>query len=73
MHKSETSLLRSYVDHHDKVYEWAERRRLETNPKTGAAQIVKIRGTVQEIIIPTCLKSPKPAGTKLPLFYGGGL
>ncbi len=53
VHKSETSLLLCYVDHHDKAYDWAERRRLETHPKTGAAQLVEIRETVQEILIPT--------------------
>jgi hypothetical protein len=27
------------MDHHDKAYAWAERRKLEVHPKTGAAQI----------------------------------
>ena len=53
VHKSEISLLLCYVGHHDKAYDWAERRRLETHPKTGAAQLVEIRETVQEILIPT--------------------
>ena len=35
------SLLLCYVDHHDKAYDWAERRKLETHPKTGAAQLVE--------------------------------
>jgi len=26
-----------YVDHHDKAYDWAERRRFAINPHTGAA------------------------------------
>jgi superfamily I DNA/RNA helicase/mRNA-degrading endonuclease RelE of RelBE toxin-antitoxin system len=52
VHRSENSLLVCYVDHHDKAYDWAERRRLETHPKTGAAQIVEIRETVREIVIP---------------------
>ena len=47
VHKSEASLLLCYVDHHDKAYDWAERRKLETHPKTGAAQLVEIRETVQ--------------------------
>ena len=46
----------------------AERRRLETHPKTGAAQLVEIRETVQEILIPTYLEAPKSATAKLPLF-----
>ena len=70
VHKSETSLLLCYVGHHDKAYDWAERRRLETHPKTGAAQLVEIRETVQEILIPTYVEAPKPASAKLPLFAG---
>ena len=53
VHKTETSLLLCYVDHHDEAYRWAERRKLETHPKTGAAQLVEIRETVQEIFVPT--------------------
>ena len=41
-----------FVDHHDRAYSWAERRKLQTHPKTGAAQLVEIRETVQEIVIP---------------------
>ena len=52
VHKSDTSLLLCFVGHHDKAYDWAERRRLETHPKTGAAQLVEIRETVKEIIVP---------------------
>ena len=52
VHRTEHSLLLCYVDHHDKAYEWAERRKLETHPKTGAAQLVEIRETVQEIVVP---------------------
>ena len=70
VHKSKASLLLCYVGHHDKAYDWAERRRLETHPKTGAAQLVEIRETVQEILIPTYVEAPKPATAKLPLFAG---
>src|SRR5262245_40943572 len=35
VHKTEGSLLLCYVDHHDKAYNWAERRKLQTHPKTG--------------------------------------
>ncbi len=50
VHRSETSLLLCYVDHHDKAYDWAARRRLETHPATGAAQLVmEIRETVKEV------------------------
>ena len=52
VHKSSSSLLLCYVDHHDKSYAWAERRKLEAHPKTGAAQLVEIRELTKEIIVP---------------------
>lgn len=52
VHKTPDSVLLCYVDHHDKAYAWAERRKLETHPTTGAAQIVEIRETVSEITRP---------------------
>ncbi|HFD11713.1 MAG TPA: DNA helicase [Crenotrichaceae bacterium] len=52
VHKTEASLLLCYVDHHDKAYQWAERRKLETHPKTGAAQLVEVRELVREITVP---------------------
>lgn len=68
VHKTQGSLLLCYVDHHDKAYDWAERRKLETHPKTGAAQLVEIRETVQEIIVPKYVEAPKPAPAKKLLF-----
>lgn len=52
IHKNTFSFMLCYVDHHDKAYEWAIKRKLEVHPKTGAAQLVVIRETVKEIIIP---------------------
>jgi superfamily I DNA/RNA helicase len=52
VHRNANSLLLCYVDHHDNAYAWAERRKLEVHLKTGAAQLVEIRETVQEIMIP---------------------
>jgi mRNA-degrading endonuclease RelE of RelBE toxin-antitoxin system len=52
VHRTPGSLLICYVDHHDRAYDWAERRKLETHPKTGAAQLVEIRETVREIVVP---------------------
>src|SRR6266481_737664 len=66
VHKTGTSLLLCYVGHHDDAYQWAERRRLETHPNTGAAQLVEIRERVQEITIPKYVE-PQP-GPKPPLF-----
>lgn len=70
VHKTQGSLLLCYVDHHDKAYDWAERRRLETHPKTGAAQLVEIRETIQEIVVPNYIETPKAASipAKKPLF-----
>src|SRR5690349_9537769 len=52
IHKTDSSFLLCFVGHHDPAYEWAERRKLETHPKTGAAQLVEIKETVREITIP---------------------
>lgn len=52
IHKTAASFLICYVDHHDDAYTWAERRRIDTHPKTGAAQIVEVRERVEEITIP---------------------
>ena len=49
VHKTDESVLLCYVDHHDKAYDWAERRKLEVHPKTGAAQLVEVRETVVEV------------------------
>lgn len=64
VHKSAASLLLCYVDHHDKAYDWAERRKLETHPKTGAAQLVEIRETVQEIVVPVYVQTEMPLAPK---------
>ena len=62
VHRSDINLLLCYVDHHDRAYQWAERRKLETHPKTGAAQLVEVRETVVEIKIPRYVETaaPKP-------------
>jgi mRNA-degrading endonuclease RelE of RelBE toxin-antitoxin system len=68
VHRTTGSLLLCYVDHHDKAYEWAERRKLETHPKTGAAQFVEIREKVQEMVVPRYVESPKVEGKQQGLF-----
>lgn len=60
VHRTPDSFLLCYVDHHDKAYAWAERRKLETHPKTGAAQWVEIRETVQEIVVPSYVAAAEP-------------
>ena len=67
VHQAPGNLLICYVGHHEVAYHWAERRKLETHPTTGAAQLVEIRETVQEILIPTYVTLPK---SKPRLFAG---
>lgn len=68
VHRTSQNLLLCYVDHHDNAYKWAERRKLETHPKTGAAQLVEVRETVREIEIPKYVEVEQPAPPKPPLF-----
>jgi len=73
VHRTESSVLLCYVGHHDNAYHWAERRKLEIHPKTGAAQFVEVRERVQEITIPKYVEVvqrpvTKPAPSKRPLF-----
>lgn len=68
VHKTTGSLLLCYVDHHDKAYDWAERRKLETHPQTGAAQLVEIRETVKEVTVPVYVQTELPTPPKPPLF-----
>jgi hypothetical protein len=62
IHKTASSLLLAYVDHHDDAYKWAERRRIEAHPKTGAIQIVEIRERVEEIARPRPLQQQLDLG-----------
>jgi superfamily I DNA/RNA helicase/mRNA-degrading endonuclease RelE of RelBE toxin-antitoxin system len=52
IHKTDADFLLCYVNHHNAAYEWAERRKLQTHPETGAAQLVEIREKVQEFVQP---------------------
>jgi mRNA-degrading endonuclease RelE of RelBE toxin-antitoxin system len=74
VHRTAGSLLLCYVDHHDKAYAWAERRKLETHPKTGAAQLVELRERVQEIVrpvaaAPTTAPAPVPEAPARPKLF----
>src|SRR5256884_7170203 len=68
VHRTTASLLLCYVDHHDHAYRWAERRKLEIPPKTGAAQLVEMRERVQEILIPAYVEATQPAPPRARLF-----
>lgn len=64
LHKTQASLLLCYVDHHDKAYDWAARRKLETHPATGAAQLVEVRETVQQVVMPVYVQTQLPLAKK---------
>lgn len=49
VHKTEASFMLAYVDHHDKAYAWAERRRIEEHPRTGSIQIVEVHERIEEV------------------------
>ena len=66
VHRSEASMLLCYAGHHDGAYQRAERRRLETHPKKGAAQLVEVRERVEEIIVPRYVEVEQVAGGTLP-------
>jgi hypothetical protein len=51
VHRTPGSVLLTYVDHHDAAYKWAERRRIERHPATGAMQLVEVRERVEEIAV----------------------
>ena len=69
VHKSADSLLLCYVDHHDKAYQWAERRRLETHPTTGAAQLVEVRERVDEIVVRKVAQGEAATAAAKPLLF----
>ena len=46
VHRTPSSLLLAYVGHHDDAYRWAERRKIERHPTTGAMQLVEVRERV---------------------------
>jgi len=63
VHRTASSLLLVYVDHHDNAYKWAERRKIEQHPATGAMQLVEVRERVEEIEVfkPKIVDTPAPA------------
>jgi len=74
LHRTQNSVLLCYVDHHDKAYRWAERRKLETHPKTGAAQFVEIRERVEDVVVTRYIESDLKTlttSTQKPLLFTG--
>jgi mRNA-degrading endonuclease RelE of RelBE toxin-antitoxin system len=68
VHKTASSLMLCYVDHHDAAYAWAERRKIERHPQTGAAQLVEVRETVREIVVPRYVEAAPEAAPAKRLF-----
>lgn len=68
VHRTTGSLLLAYVDHHDKAYAWAERRRIEAHPRTGAVQIIEARERVEEIA-PDLFASAKSDPAPEPILF----
>ncbi len=68
VHRTASSLLLCYVDHHDDAYRWTERRKIERHPTTGAAQLIEVRETVEEIRIPRPVEAADPVPQKPLLF-----
>jgi mRNA-degrading endonuclease RelE of RelBE toxin-antitoxin system len=50
VYRDDSRLVLCYVDHHDKAYNWAQKRKYETHPVTGSAQFVEIRERVEEVV-----------------------
>ena len=61
VHRTAASFMLCYVDHHDNAYGWASKRKIERHPKTGAAQLVEVRETVEEVIIQQPVMVPAAA------------
>ena len=61
IHKTGESLLVAYVGHHDDAYAWAERRRIEAHPRTGAIQIVEVRELTEAPVASAPQATPAPA------------
>src|SRR3954451_8373619 len=64
VHKTGGSLMLAYVDHHDNAYAWAERRRIEAHPRTGAVQIVEVRERVEDVAPPATFDFVFPEAPK---------
>jgi len=64
IHRTDARLVYCYVDHHDKAYHWASRRKIDVHPVTGSAQIVEYRETVADVpsksIVPRTTAMSRP-------------
>jgi hypothetical protein len=69
VHRMASSLLLAYVDHHDKAYAWAERRRIEAHPRTGAIQIVEARELMEEDALAASASRPGATAPRQPRLF----
>ncbi|MFN3626743.1 MAG: UvrD-helicase domain-containing protein, partial [Parvibaculum sp.] len=74
VHRTPGSILLAYVNHHDDAYRWAERRKIERHPTTGAMQLVEVRERIEELPSPPAqLAAPAPVAMPtakpLPLLF----
>jgi hypothetical protein len=71
LHRTAAGVLLCYVDRHDDAYRWAERRRIETHPRTGAAQMVEVVQRQEQLPLP--LTQPVAPTTEPPPTKGPAL
>jgi mRNA-degrading endonuclease RelE of RelBE toxin-antitoxin system len=72
VHRTASSILLVYVDHHDDAYRWAERRKIERHPTTGAMQLVEVRERVEEVEIfkhRAAPATPEPSAPPAPRLF----
>lgn len=72
VHRTASSILLAYVDHHDDAYKWADRRKIQRHPTTGAMQLVEIRELVEDAAlalppdpVQEPVKTPSTTGERL--------
>jgi hypothetical protein len=64
VHRTAASLLLCYVDHHDKTYQWAQRRRARRWPQARSSGILpglrnlNLRPKAVEEVVPTYIRRP---------------
>ena len=68
LHRQGDNSTLCYVGHHDDAYNWAKRRKLEIHPRTGAAQLVELQETVEEVLVRQFVQVIEPLPPKPPLF-----
>ena len=68
LHRQGDNSTLCYVGHHNDAYNWAQRRKLKTHPSTGAAQLVEMQETVEEVLVRQFVQVIEPLPPKPPLF-----